>query len=324
MGQSADEYRRFAEFEAHGISAIYEEWALGVASDEHVQSRIETLPRQKWQPNLVFASARWHGAPLSGYSDFREWLLHHWDEVAATAMARFTQTNEAGRCGVLLPELMRIEGPVALLEVGASAGMCLYPDRYSYRYRTPAGVHRIDPSAGQSSVVLDCEVLNEGALPAELPDVVWRAGIDLTPIDVTDADSLSWLETLVWPEQTERRARLRAAAEIVAADPPMLAAGDLNRELERVAGQAPSNATLVIFHSAVLAYLSDDERDAFVRQVKSLDAVWLSNESAGVLPEVRAQLPADIDARGSFILSRDGKPTALAGAHGQWYGSLGS
>ena len=324
MGQSADEYRRFAEFEAHGISAIYDEWALGVASDVRVQALIETLPRQKWQPNLVFASARWHGAPLSGYADFREWLLPHWDEVAATAMARFTQTNEAGRCAVLLPELMRIEGPVALLEVGASAGMCLYPDRYSYRYRTPAGVHRIDPSTGQSSVVLDCEVLNEGVLPAELPDVVWRAGIDLTPIDVTDADSLRWLETLVWPEQTERRSRLRAAAEIVAADPPVLAAGDLNQELERFAGQAPRNATLVIFHSAVLAYLSEEERDAFVRQVKSLDAVRLSNESAGVLPEVRAQLPADIDARGSFILSRDGKPTALAGAHGQWYRSLGS
>ena len=172
MGQPADHYRRFAEFEAHGVSSLYENWALGVAGDEEVQSLIEALPRQKWQANLVFASARWNGAPLCDYSEFRGWLVEHWDEVAATAKARFTQTNEAGRCSVLLPELARIEGPLALLEVGAAAGLCLYPDRYSYRYRTPGGVVSIDPASGPGALVLDCEVSVEMALPTALPEVV--------------------------------------------------------------------------------------------------------------------------------------------------------
>ena len=47
---------------------------------------------------------------------------------------RRTQTNEPRRCATLLPALAQLDGPLALLEVGASAGLCLYPDRYSYRY----------------------------------------------------------------------------------------------------------------------------------------------------------------------------------------------
>ena len=92
-------------------------------------------------------------------------------------------------------------------------------------------------------------------MPIRLPDVVWRGGVDLNPIDVTDIDGLNWLEALVWPEHDERRDRLRAAARIVAQDPPLLVAGDLNAEVANLAAQAPDDATLVVFHSAVLAYL---------------------------------------------------------------------
>jgi len=322
VGPSADYYRRFAELEARGVSALYEDWASGVAVDEQVQGLIESLPRQKWQANLVFASARWNGAPLEAYRDFRQWLVVHWDAVAATAMSRSTQTNEAGRCSPLLLQLGRIEGPISLLEVGASAGLCLYPDRYSYRYRTQRGIVSMDPDVGPSEVVLRCDVLGSIDLPAQLPEVVWRAGIDLSPIDVDDPDSLKWLETLVWPEHDERRLRLKAAARIVAADPPLLIAGDLNEEVRGLAAVAPRDTTLVIFHSAVLAYLSADERAHFVTEVQRIDAIWLSNEGSAVLPETRSRLPVGVDPRGDFILARDGYPVALAGGHGQFYRSL--
>src|SRR5690606_8447977 len=94
---------------------------------------IDTLPPGKRQPNLVLAAARWHGAS-GGYDDLRRVLLTRWHDVAATVRARATQTNEAGRCATLLPFLARLPQPLALLEVGASAGLCLLPDRYSYRF----------------------------------------------------------------------------------------------------------------------------------------------------------------------------------------------
>ena len=49
-------------------------------------------------------------------------------------LSRATQTNEPARCAVLLPVLARLPQPLALLEVGASAGLCLLPDHYGYDY----------------------------------------------------------------------------------------------------------------------------------------------------------------------------------------------
>ena len=65
---------------------------------------------------------------------FRDFTLAHWPAIEAEVRTRATQTNEAGRCAVLLPVLAALPQPLALLEVGASAGLCLYPDRYAYRY----------------------------------------------------------------------------------------------------------------------------------------------------------------------------------------------
>src|SRR5699024_9558774 len=123
----------------------------------------------------------------------------------------------------------------------SSAGLCLYPDRYSYRYHTPeagqSGTDTIasdpksvdwrglDPPEGPSSVVIECALRNASA-PERVPEVAWRAGIDLNPIDITEPDQRSWLRSLVWPEHDARRQRLTAAAEIVAADPPRLVSGD--------------------------------------------------------------------------------------------------
>jgi hypothetical protein len=319
----AETYRRFAELEAHGVSGIYEDWALGIAGDPAVQALVGLLPPAKRQPNLVFAAARSQGAPLAPYGGFRRWLTGSWDQVDATIRTRSTQTNEAGRCAVLLPELAAIEGPVALLEVGASAGLCLYPDRYSYAYQCADGPARLDPPQA-TGVVLECELRGGASAPTRLPEVIWRAGIDLNPVDITDPENLKWLENLIWPEHEARRRRLHAAAAVVAADPPLLVAGDLNQELAYLAGQAPPEATLVIFHSAVLAYLAPRERLQFVDQVSALDCIWLSNEGQRVLPEITTRIPDRTTLPdGAFVLARNGSPLALTGPHGQFSQLLG-
>ncbi|HEY4151952.1 MAG TPA: DUF2332 domain-containing protein [Pseudolysinimonas sp.] len=312
----SERYLRFAANEAHGVSAIFEAWATGVAHDASLLALLEPLSRPKQQPNLVFAAARWTGCPAGDFGDFREWMLDHWLEIESTILARSTQTNEAARCSALVTALAGIEGPVALLEVGASAGLCLYPDRYSYRFDRGGAVVALDPADGTSRVDIPCAVGDGILLPERLPQVVWRAGIDQSPIDVRNGDEVRWLETLIWPEHHERVDRLHAAALIAAADPPHLRHGDLVELLASTAEWAPRDATLVVFHSAVLNYVPPERRTSFEQIVRDLDAVWISNEGLGVLPDVDAQLPSGLDVRG-FILARDGEPLALTEPHGR-------
>ncbi len=312
---SAETYAVFAEREVKGYSPTYYEWASSIARDRAVLSLIDELPPRSRQPNLLFAACRFLGVQPGPYATFRDALLANWPAIAEVARERRTQTNEPGRCAVLLPILASLPQPLALLEVGASAGLCLYPDRYSYRYDD---THRLGPLDGASKVSLSCATLGNPPLPASLPHVVWRAGIDLHPLDVRDEAATRWLEALVWPEQEFRRTRLEAAIDIATADPPMLVEGDLVERLHDVAGLAPRDATLVIFHSAVLTYLDHEQRRAFIDQVRALPATWISNEGIGVVAtkERVSANPHDNNPM-PFLLARDGVPVALAGAHGQ-------
>jgi hypothetical protein len=312
---TAQWYERFARLEARGQSPIYEALAAGVALDPAVLALIDQLPRLRRQPNLVLACSRLLGAPVSSYAEWRSWLVAHWPEVRAEASVRLTQTNEARRCAVMLPVLASLEGPLALLEIGASAGLCLYPDRYSYVFDGGEPLHPID---GPSEVVL--EVSTNGPAPLRMPRVVWRAGIDLDPLDVAVEADARWLETLIWPEQEERRARVRAAAAIVRSDPPLLVRGDATEQLAALAAQAPADATLVVISSGTLVYLVRAERERFADAVRGLDAHWLSLEAAGLFPRIAAQV---MDATGlesldgKFALSLDDRALALVGPHGQ-------
>ena len=225
-------------------------------------------------------------------------------------LARRTQTNEPARCATLLPALAALPGPLALIEVGASAGLTLLFDRYSYDYDG----HRIagcDPDAP----TLRCAVRGPAPLPARVPDIAWRAGLDLNPLDVTRDDDVRWLSCLVWPGESDRQHRLAAAIASARRDPPPVHRGDLLTDLPALAAQAPAGATLVIYHSAVLAYVAAEDRERFARTVRDLAAAWLSNEAPGVVPG----LPFTAFREGTFVLGRDGRtPLAFADGHGAW------
>jgi hypothetical protein len=306
---TADRYRRFAETEARGWSPCYEQWALGVSEDPDLLGLLDNLPAPKRLPNLLFAAARYSGIPAGPFPAFRETLLARWPEVRQVMLARLTQTNEPGRCATLLPLLAALPQPLALLEVGASAGLCLFPDRYGYRY----GDH--PPLGEPGAPTLDCAITGPVPVPTALPHVVWRAGIDLNPLDLRDPDDVRWLEALIWPEHDHRRTRLAAAIAVARAEPPLLVTGDLNERLTALAATAPRDATLVVFHSAVLAYLDAESRAAFVDTVRGLDARWIANEGPGALPV--AAPPSPDPTRALFLVTLDSTPVAYAAGHGQ-------
>jgi hypothetical protein len=311
-GSTADWYREFAERDLPGISPSYEVLCAGVAGDADILARLDELPEPKRQPNLLLGTVRFLGGPVDAWPPFQSFVLDHWEDVAATMRERRTQTNEARRCTALMPVLAALPQPLALLEVGASAGLCLYPDQWSYRYDTASGTHRIG-----SGPELRCTATGPVPFPERLPEVVWRAGLDLNPLDVANDDDVRWLESLIWPEETARFEILHEAVAIARADPPRIVHGDLTAELATLAAEAPWGATLVIFHTAVLAYVDDPGRAAFGAAVDALlttarPTCWLASEAPGVLPGT----DAFEDEGRRFLLTRDRKPVAFAGGHG--------
>jgi hypothetical protein len=305
----AENYRAFARYAARGRSRAYQVLAAEVAADPVVLGYLARLPAAKRQPNLVFAAACYLLGHPPDIGSLRAAVTGRGPELTAVIQSRRTQTNEPARCACLLPALAQLPPPLALLEVGASAGLTLLPDRYSYDYPGHPLIAGTDPRAP----VLRCQARGPVPLPRHVPEIRWRAGLDLNPLDVASDADVHWLECLLWPGETGRQQRLAGAVAAARRDPAPVHRGDLLTDLPVLARQAPPEATLVIYHSAVLGYLSEAGRRQFAATVGGLDAVWLANEPAGTLDVA----PAGDDA--AFLLVRDGREVlAVTDPHGTW------
>jgi hypothetical protein len=302
-------YRLFARQEARGRSAAYESLAESVADDAALAGFIASLPPAKRQPNLLFAAAYFLLGVPPGIGQLRELVSQRPAELVQLILTRRTQTNEPARCALLLPALAQLQQPLALIEAGASAGLTLLFDRYSYDY---AGYRLAgsDPYAP----TLRCQPRGQVPLPARIPAITWRAGLDLNPLDVTSDDDVRWLSCLVWPGEGDRGQRLAAAIASARRDPPAVHRGDLLTDLPVLAAQAPRDATLVIYHTSVLCYVTPDKREQVASAVRSLGAIWLSNEAPGILAGTAG--PA-LDGH-MCVLARDGHPIAYTDSHGTW------
>ncbi|RUQ06933.1 MULTISPECIES: DUF2332 domain-containing protein [unclassified Microbacterium] len=313
-----ERYARFAATEAPGRSALYAEWAAGVAADPEIRELLRRIPPTRRQPPLVFAVSRLLGAGHGPYREWREFVLAQADRLVAECTRRALQTNEPLRTAALLPVLSEIDGPIALLEIGAAAGLCLYPDRYSFRFTDGEGRVRraLDPLDGPSTVLLESTVSGD-LPPLRLPEVVWRAGIDLAPLDAAAADDRRWLRALVWPGEEGREQRITAALDIVAADPPLLVAGDAAAHLDHLAASAPADATLVITTPGVLVHIPRAERSELIATIAGLPAHWVTIDPPGLLDVW--ELPVAAETWPGFVVAHDGRVRAAADPLGAWW-----
>jgi hypothetical protein len=121
----------------------------------------------------------------------------------------------------------------------------------------------------------------------------------------------------VWPEQTERAARLRSALKVAALQKPRIDRGDLlGDDLARLCALAPKSATLVVFHTAVLGYVADRaQRQRFAATVCGLCPVWIANEASRVFPE-HAEGAGEPPSAGHFLMAVNGAPVAWTDPHG--------
>jgi hypothetical protein len=313
-------YERFARREALPTSPLYARLALAVAEDDRLARFVSGLPDA--QPNLLFAALQYlvgRAAMPRDAEGLYDLIARRGAEVAETTRARRVQTNEVGRCAVLLPALP--PGPLALLEVGASAGLNLAMDRYAYRY----GQRLV----GAADATLTLRPRLRGPFPAPgLPDVVWRLGLDVAPLDVCDDDAVRWLAACVWADDDARHARLAAAVATARRDPPRVERGDLVDDVPRLAALAPVDATLVVFHSGVLPYVREARRAAFAASLAGIarerEVVLLSYEAAGVVERLP---PVPRSRRVRFVLGRwrstaggagSSEALAIGHPHGTW------
>jgi hypothetical protein len=222
---------------------------------------------------------------------FRAVLEQHRERLRALVELP-VQTNEVGRCAALLPGFLAVaretELPLRLLEVGASAGLNLLWDEYRYE------AEGFEWGGEEAPLTIGFE-LRGGAIAGGDVDVDGRAGCDSTPVDPRTEDGRLTLLSYCWPDQAERMGRLRSALDLAARQPRLVERAEgAAWAAARLAEPAPGKAT-VLFHSVVMQYLGDDERERFEDTVRDAGGTataeapfaWLRMEPDGDRAEVR-------------------------------------
>ena len=279
----ARRFRRFAAAECRGVSPLYEHLACSIAADHELLALAAHAAPGQPVPNLLLAAVHFlllkgqadpltqfypnltpmASSPDAAYPAFRAFCMAHAAAIRQLLATRRVQTNEVGRCVYLLPAFTLVamlahERPLALIEIGTSAGLNLLWDQYGYRYGQDAvyGDRR-------SSVQIVCTLRGNvrPPLPDRLPAVALRVGVDLHVVDIHDAEEALWLRALVGPDRLERARRLQNAMEIARHNPPTLLAGDGVMLLPEVLRTVPEDAAVCVFHTHTINQFSAEARD---------------------------------------------------------------
>jgi hypothetical protein len=168
------------------------------------------------------------------------------------------QTNEPARSAMLLGGFLTVAAairlPLAVLEVGASAGLNLVFDRYRYDFG--------DWRWGADGAVPTIAATWAGQRPPDVPLVVIeRRGCDSNPLDLRDDAARRRLRSYVWPDQKDRLRRLDAAiAAALSVDPPVVDRADAADWLPSRLDEPRPGRVTVVMHSIVWQYLTEDGR----------------------------------------------------------------
>lgn len=333
----ARRFEEFADFEcAASGSGMSVDSPTYAALSRHIAKHVDLLALAREChvgqpiPNLLFAAVKrvaqdepgsalaalYERAARGGSPEpalpcaFAEFCAEHRGRILALVKSRNVQTNEVGRCSHLMPAFAIVaqatRQPLALIDVGAGAGLNLLWDRFDYRYSDGSAF-----GTGQSPVRIVCE--SRGPMPdipARLPEVAYRVGIDLEPIDLADDEQYRWLQALVWPDHADRAALLANARRVWLQHTPRVVAGDAVAGLSRLIQAAPMDAALCVFHCHVLNQFPVPARTAFSEALRSASrqrpVYHVSSEGE------RLTVTRLVDGRSRVLLS------VLRSAHGRW------
>lgn len=335
---------RAAELERSGRSRLYVELMRGAADDADAggivasifaadQAKPASVPEMRLlaalhqlvlrggAPDLArfFPSAGGHEPPAGAWPVARRTLAEN-EAFIRARLDRTVQTNEPGRCAALYGALLwlseRHRLPIRLLEIGASAGLNLNADRFSY---IAGGVLLGDPASPLSFCEpWDGMPVADPPAAAQRLQVAERAGCDQSPLDPASEEGLLTLQSYIWPDELDRLARVAQAAQVAARHPVAVQRSSAAAWLAgRLADASPGMLTIV-WQSVVDQYLADAERAA-MRSV-------FASAGAAPLAWLTLEPPATPEAGDSFELrcrerpegNGSGRPRliARAGYHG--------
>lgn len=342
-GDTASWFRWFALNSYGDSSPVYGAVVASVADDDALLAVVEEAPEDARHPGVLLAAVKFllatgDGHPLGehyaeqrtdGVADvFRQFVMSHRSEVVDLMATRRLQTNEIARTAVLAPLVRevqrRVEQPIALIDVGTSAGLNLLLDEVRIDY----GHTAIGPN--DSPIQLTCRALDAGPPPGPELDIRWRVGLDRAPVDLTAPGDRSWLEACIWPEHTDRAQRLAAAATLQASHPPRLVRGDAVEALMPLIAEAPDDLMLVVVTSWTAVYLSGPQRRDLERTMANAcrRVAWVSAEFPNVVRGIEERHPpktgdSDISKVAIVWFPSDGTPerrefVGWSHNHGHW------
>ena len=316
----AKAFERFA-VDCHDSSPIYERLSLSIVGDQELLALAAYADAGRKQPipNLLFAAVRFLEGDVGSIEAFRAFCLSHAAEIQAILQTRRVQTNEVGRCAYLLPAFVVASvscagRPLAVIEVGTSAGLLLNWDLYGYRY---SGVEAVGNS--NSPVQLSCELRGAALppLPNTMPGISSKLGIDLHIINLTDENERRWLQSLVWPEHQDRANLLAAAIGVQRQHAVRLMNGDGLELLPQVLAGISQSSIACVFHTAVLNQFPRENRAVFSNLLaeygEANDLAWISAEMAPGAPSI-----VQVEVTTWLNANRHHQILARAHPHGRW------
>jgi hypothetical protein len=208
--------------------------------------------------------------------------------VWSTMTTRRVQTNDTSRAVTWLwpAHIAGCDGGqrrVALVDIGASAGLNLVADRLPAIW---------SDAATRSPIPCAAKI-----------DAVVRMGFDTRPLDIKSSDDVLWMRSCIWPGETARLARFEAsvhAMRAAAASPSgpsieRLTASLVPERLEALAASMAPGTLLLAYHTLVSGYLEPAERESYRKGMIALlsrrpagSTVWAELE----LDDARRRLPA--------------------------------
>ncbi|WP_456275244.1 DUF2332 domain-containing protein [Bacillus sp. AK128] len=286
----SEQFKKFAQTECRGSSPLYEHLAIEISNDQEILKLCENA-RSKPIPNLLFAAVHYllfkgNQHPLrrfypslqqqpidlaSSYLPFKDFCSMYKEEITMILKSKLVQTNEVRRCTYLYPSFCHIYSiinkPLALIEIGTSAGFQLLWDKYRYRYGT-------DHVYGNKDAMLELTADIKGDISPALfpvsPPVGLRIGVDLHLNDVRNNEDFLWLKALIWPEHAERIRLLEQAASCIKETPVNLIEGDGIDLLSKIAAEIPSEYTICIFHTHVANQFSVESKHKLLQTIKEI------------------------------------------------------
>jgi hypothetical protein len=280
MSEKALDYWDFFAADAKRTgSQMYARLAQGVSGDMEMRELAARAKPGQPHANLLFAAVHFlllRGAqhPLrdfypdlnSGHTKagdpfppFRDFVRAHRAQLEQLIATRVTNTNEVGRSALLHAgfRVLAAEAgePLNLVEIGPSAGLNLIWDRYGVSYnRDGKAAASIAPDA---PLAIQCELRGDKIPPTTAtPQVAKRLGLELNPVDLSNADDRDWLRALMWPDQISRLERLDKAISLFRENKPEIRSGDALALLSGALRDMPENETVCIYHTIAVYQFS--------------------------------------------------------------------